>query len=327
MSWLNDFGNSFIEGSKDFFDWLSGEKERMAQQAANEREYKNAWEMYERQRRDALSDRAFENEYNSPANIMMRYKMAGLNPNLIYGNSYTAGASTKQASASGAPKTRTEYADPKIRELMDPLMSTIGTANQLATSKTIRASNIAQTSLAAANTAKSLAEAARTTQQKDQSAQLFDQTMLNAKLSNEKIKAETEAIPTRLEMQSRALDQKDEQIMQNARKLDQKDLEIEISKEKNRIYSAKTQSDIRKANEEILKSMVYRQTNEDVRKLMAAQISSAESKARIDEITASYTPRILDAQVSRNEAEIQRLYINMTNEILKSIPVLGWLVH
>lgn len=51
-------------------------------------------EMYNRQRADALSDWAMQNEYNSPAQQMARLKGAGLNPNLVYGNGATATASS-----------------------------------------------------------------------------------------------------------------------------------------------------------------------------------------------------------------------------------------
>lgn len=46
--------------------------------------------MYDRQRADALADWNRNNEYNSPLQQMMRFKEAGLNPNLIYGQTNTA---------------------------------------------------------------------------------------------------------------------------------------------------------------------------------------------------------------------------------------------
>lgn len=46
--------------------------------------------MYERQRQDSLADWNRQNEYNSPLMQMTRFKDAGLNPNLIYGQSNTA---------------------------------------------------------------------------------------------------------------------------------------------------------------------------------------------------------------------------------------------
>jgi len=52
-------------------------------QNKKQREYNT--QMYERQRADALSDWNMQNLYNSPSAQMDRYKKAGLNPNLIYG--------------------------------------------------------------------------------------------------------------------------------------------------------------------------------------------------------------------------------------------------
>ena len=48
--------------------------------------------MYGRQRQDALADWNMQNEYNSPASQMSRFKAAGLNPNLIYGQTNEAPA-------------------------------------------------------------------------------------------------------------------------------------------------------------------------------------------------------------------------------------------
>lgn len=42
-------------------------------------------QMYDRQRADALEDWDKQNKYNSPSQQMQRFKEAGLNPNLIYG--------------------------------------------------------------------------------------------------------------------------------------------------------------------------------------------------------------------------------------------------
>lgn len=65
---------------------------------ANKKNREHQEYMYNKMRADQLADRAFENEYNSPAANMARLKEAGLNPNLVYGN----GAS-EQKSASTSP--------------------------------------------------------------------------------------------------------------------------------------------------------------------------------------------------------------------------------
>lgn len=51
---------------------------------------KFALEQYSRQRSDAITDWNMQNQYNSPAAQMERYKAAGLNPNLIYGQTNQA---------------------------------------------------------------------------------------------------------------------------------------------------------------------------------------------------------------------------------------------
>lgn len=67
--------------------------------------------MYNRQRSDALTDRDFENSYNSPAAQMKRLKEAGLNPNLVYDN---GGAAAASANARGATSTSADTSAPKI---------------------------------------------------------------------------------------------------------------------------------------------------------------------------------------------------------------------
>lgn len=62
---------------------------------ANRRAFKWTRKMYDIQRSDYLSDR----EYNNPANQMQRFRDAGLNPNLIYGqdNAQPLGPGMQQA--------------------------------------------------------------------------------------------------------------------------------------------------------------------------------------------------------------------------------------
>lgn len=53
--------------------------------SANQSQLSYSKEMYEKQRADALADWNMQNAYNSPSAQMARFKEAGLNPNLIYG--------------------------------------------------------------------------------------------------------------------------------------------------------------------------------------------------------------------------------------------------
>jgi hypothetical protein len=74
----------------------------------NVKNRKFAREQYKQQRQDNLADWATANEYNSPKAQMQRYRDAGLNPNLIYGQMQTAtpikGAS-QQGASGNAPST------------------------------------------------------------------------------------------------------------------------------------------------------------------------------------------------------------------------------
>lgn len=78
---------SLIQGGSDLASqginaWTTGKM--------NKRQRQFVEHMYGRQRGDALDDWNRNNEYNSPAAQMARYRDAGLNPNLIYGQSNQA---------------------------------------------------------------------------------------------------------------------------------------------------------------------------------------------------------------------------------------------
>lgn len=104
----------------------------------NRQNKKNALEMYSRQRNDALTDWNSQNEYNSPAAQMQRYKDAGLNPHLIYGQSHTAApvrsvnAETPKAQApqiNGGAIT-SSYFDTKLKGQQVNNMQTIDDVNR-----------------------------------------------------------------------------------------------------------------------------------------------------------------------------------------------------
>lgn len=54
-------------------------------QKTNQRQLEYNKELYDKQRADALADWNMQNAYNSPSQQMQRFKEAGLNPNLVYG--------------------------------------------------------------------------------------------------------------------------------------------------------------------------------------------------------------------------------------------------
>jgi len=61
-----------------------------SQLLTNRQQKRTNLEMYDRQRQDALADWNMQNMYNSPEAQMKRFKDAGLNPHLIYGQMTTA---------------------------------------------------------------------------------------------------------------------------------------------------------------------------------------------------------------------------------------------
>lgn len=86
---------------------LGGAINAGSQLGTNSSQLSYAKEMYEKQRADALADWKMQNEYNSPSAQMTRFKEAGLNPNLIYGqmsNSPVVRTSSPQSYSPTAPQ-------------------------------------------------------------------------------------------------------------------------------------------------------------------------------------------------------------------------------
>lgn len=86
-----------------------------SQLGTNASNRKYALEMYDRQRADALADWNRQNQYNSPAAVMQRYKQAGLSPHLIYGQVNNAPAI--RSSSMDTPRNVAPQIDSKISEL------------------------------------------------------------------------------------------------------------------------------------------------------------------------------------------------------------------
>lgn len=89
--------NSLIAGTSQLASTAIG---AMAQANLNSKTRDWNYKMYEIQRGDALSDRDSANAYNSPSQQMARFQSAGLNPNLVYGQS---GAQASQPVRSSSP--------------------------------------------------------------------------------------------------------------------------------------------------------------------------------------------------------------------------------
>lgn len=103
-------------------------------QANNRNQQRYNDQVYNRQRQDALADWTMQNEYNSPRAQMQRYQEAGLNPNLIYGQSNTAQpirstdakSYTPQpfrADTSGISNALAQYQDTRMKSAQMDLLS------------------------------------------------------------------------------------------------------------------------------------------------------------------------------------------------------------
>jgi hypothetical protein len=93
----------------------------------NVKNRKFAREQYQTQRQDNLKDWAMTNEYNSPRAQMQRYREAGLNPNLIYGQMQTA-TPIKEASNQGAQASAPQSSG--SRDISNALMASAGLENK-----------------------------------------------------------------------------------------------------------------------------------------------------------------------------------------------------
>lgn len=85
----------------------------------NKKQRKWMEERYDQQRRDALTDYAMQNDYNSPAANMKRLKAAGLNPNLVYGDGANTPSVSVRSSDTGSWKPEAPKAD------LSPAISTL----------------------------------------------------------------------------------------------------------------------------------------------------------------------------------------------------------
>lgn len=99
----------------------------------NRQERKFQQKMYDRQRADNLADWNMNNEYNSIPNQMARFKEAGLNPNLIYGQVNNA-PPIKSADYSGANTTK-----PELSFQANPFMDYVNLAAKTAQTDNIQA--------------------------------------------------------------------------------------------------------------------------------------------------------------------------------------------
>lgn len=183
-----------------------------SQGQANRRNENFAREMYDRQRTDAITDRDFQNSYNSPAAQMERLKAAGLNPNLVYGN----GAAQSQSAVTRSSSPQDFKATPARSDSSGAVTALAAGLNQMyslaktqAETNNLQANhNVivedaalrrAQTDAAAAGAEKSRYESSEIDSRRRlnefqlrQDTRLADIKVTQANLENAKLKADTQ---------------------------------------------------------------------------------------------------------------------------------------
>lgn len=157
-------------------------RNRRAQHEQNYADRQNQWNMYWQQRADAQSDWHMQNQYNSPQQQMQRFKEAGLNPHLIYGNqSNTPAVRSSSASADSQPAPRMD---------LSPIAGGIDAMFRIA-QMTAQTSNIqAQKDLITAQTASTLQQTQRSVYDLDLAKDMRGGILEGQALGNQKLAAD-----------------------------------------------------------------------------------------------------------------------------------------
>lgn len=138
----------------------------------NKKSRKFAEKMYGRQREDAIADWQMQNEYNSPAAQMQRFREAGLNPNLIYGQMTDSPAVRSSEAAHWNPEAARFDLGNAVGAYQDAQMKEAQTDNLAAQKALIEAQTIAQ--------GQSVAESAARTGKIIQDTEIGKETLRNA---------------------------------------------------------------------------------------------------------------------------------------------------
>lgn len=233
------------------------------QRETNRAEQDWSYRMYLQQRFDNLMDWNRQNRYNSPEQQMQRLKEAGLNPHLVYGNGATATAGAVNSSSASNPRLSAPRSEFDPSQIPNALYSF-----QDATIKTQQLDNLrrqsdllaAQTDNTNMKTANEYTEGQRSKFELGKAQDLKDLIIEEQRLRNEKTRSETSNIEIQQQFE--------------ASKITMRSLEIELKRKQVELQSAKTAADIDKIHEDILRSIVYRETNPVVREKMSAEIQN-----------------------------------------------------
>jgi hypothetical protein len=151
-------------------------------------------EMYNRQRTDALADWNMANQYNSPAAMMERFKTAGLNPNLIYGQTNSAPPVRSSSPPSWNPTTPNVAAIPRdsVATATDLSLKKQAMDNMQLQAKVMSATIVEKS----ARTSGILAATARSKYDLQLASDLRNSILETAQLNIDKIRNQTDLIQT-----------------------------------------------------------------------------------------------------------------------------------
>lgn len=190
---------------------------------------------FEQQRADqertwALMDWERTNKYNHPAQQMQRWKEAGLNPHLIYGQGTVTGQPHQTSGASprlAAPQESVDYSifPQAINNAATGYLDMEKRAAEITNLKDLNASIRAKTALDVIKSSIASEEVVSKQLKNKVSSHIVDPLILRESLRNEKMEAETSAIGKKLSMQRAELD-----IKKAALSLKQNEYELKKAK-------------------------------------------------------------------------------------------------
>lgn len=268
-------------------------KNRKFQNEQNEKDRQYGWDMYWRQREDSLGDWNMQNQYDSPYEQMKRFKEAGLNPNLIYGQQTHSPAVRSAQPGTGnqpAQKVDNSYISESLGQFFNIQQQKAQTDN--IHQQTML--SLKQGTLTDANIQKVLAETA-TNQFDLEKAREMRQTVIEQAQANlNKTNVETSAIETSMQI---SLDHNEREKLSNAVNV-KKTLEeiIEL-----KLQHSKTQ--VETLNEKLRSA----QTTQETQNL---QVQYDKLKAEIKQLEQMTSASVSDQQLKILELELRKVGIN-----------------
>ena len=195
---------------------------------------------YDKTRKDAISDRDYNNKYNSPEQQMIRLKDAGLNPHLVYGN----GAQTTASQINDAKPNARNSAPMRAVEQPNPYTSSVELANKQAA-----------TALTQAQTVHELVRGKDADFDLGLKTELRDTTIAGAKLANQNtqtgIIVQTDANDRANDLQSGAIKKQDKEIDKIVQDTKKSKEDTKFTKDSNTRASELQKENIKKIQQEV----------------------------------------------------------------------------